>query len=248
MLPTIIEAGRWRDGWTLTPPELRVLGQRITAEEVVIFRGAFAAEEMLALRRQVFAWGETTPPLAAGQSGSQPGINWHRRDDGRTPSTLPHIFHQYGFGDRPALPPALAAPLRQLSADLMTLQNHLAGTAFDPETPEFRLKVIRHPTGGGYLVPHRHPYEPQRIAIFLNLSEPGRDYPAGATRFFPHRTWMDTHASFRCGDLLAWRYDLVHDVTPIHPEVPLTWAGDDGLTIAALEMVEAHPHSHQVKV
>lgn len=211
--------------------------------KIIVFRGALAASSLVALRRALLEWGAATAPLAPGISASQPGLDYHRVDDGTQPTSLPHLFHQFGFARGDSLPSALADEVRSLRHLLLDWQNRLAGTSFDLEDPEFRFKALRHPRGGGHLVAHRHPYLPQKVALFLNLSEPGRDYASGAARFRNASGWVDTFADFRCGDLLAWRYDLVHAVSAVEPERPLTWEGDDGLWIAAMERFESHPQS-----
>ena len=211
--------------------------------KIVIFRGAFSAASMVSLRRDLQAWASRASPLPLGISASRRGLDFHRVDDGTTFSHLPHVFHQFGVATGAALPDGLATRIRALRHALLDWQNRLAGTDFDLDASEFRFKAIRHPRGGGHLVPHRHPYEPQRVSIFLNLSDPGVDYRSGAARFRNASGWLDTHADFRSGDMLAWRYDLVHDVSPVERNVPQKWEGDDGLWIAAVEWVDAHPNS-----
>lgn len=223
------EASRWR--------------KAIDGGKIVIFRGALASESMVGLRRALLRWASVTPPIPPGVSASQPGLEFHRVDDGTAATTMPHIFHQFGFATGDALPSDLASEVRSLRHLLLDWQNRLAGTEFDLDDVTFRFKAMRHPRGGGHLVPHRHPYLPQKVAIFLNLSEPGVDYASGAAVFRNTGGWVDTFADFRCGDLLAWRYDLVHGISAVEPEAPLTWEGDDGLWIAAMERFEAHPHS-----
>lgn len=216
----------------------------IEAGKILIFRGALAPERMVDLRRALLAWGAVADPILPGVSASRPGLDFHRVDDGSAPTTLPHIFHQFGFAKGESLPAPLAGEVRALRQLLLDWQNQLAGTEFGLDDPEFRFKAMRHPRGGGHLVPHRHPFLPQKVAIFLNLSEPGHDYSSGAAVFHNASGWVDTFADFRCGDLLAWRYDLVHGISRVEPESPLTWEGDDGLWIAAMERFEAHPHSN----
>ncbi len=211
--------------------------------KIVIFRGAYRPEAMVALRRALLAWGVETPAIAPGVSASLPGLDFHRLDDGSAPTTLPHVFHQFGVATGEALPGDLAGEVRAMRHALLDWQNRLAGTDFDLDTPEFRFKAMRHPRGGGHLVSHRHPYRPQKVAIFLNLSEPGADYRSGTARFRNATGWVDTHEEFRCGDLLAWRYDLVHCITEVEPGMPAQWAGDDGLWIAAMEAIHVHPRS-----
>lgn len=242
----ISHVGINREGGRLVPDlPVAELGTRIDAgDELVIFDGAYSAEECISLRREIQEWSRNNDVWPEGVSASQPGINFHRVDDDSAPTSMPHIFHQFGFAEPGQLPAALGERLLSMRAELLDLQNQLAGTDFQSGTDEFRFKAMRHPRGGGYLVPHTHPYEPTRVALFLNLSEPGSDYHSGAARFHTVRHgWINTFEDFRIGDVLAWRYDLVHDIDPIDPGDTPVWEGDDGLWICAMEGTETHLQS-----
>ncbi len=156
---------------------------RIDKQQIVVLRGIFVADELLALRRLVQAWGKSVPPFPAGQSASRPHINFHRVDDGSQPTSIPHIAHVYGFGNYGSLPKALQDRMIEVSSLLLDLQNRIAGTQFHLFSGEIKTMVIRHPAGGGYLANHVHPFLPQRVSLFLNLSLPGIDYRQGGPRF-----------------------------------------------------------------
>jgi hypothetical protein len=170
-------------------------------------------------------------------------LNFHRLDDGSAATTIPHIFHQFGFGSVAELPGDLASTLTRIGSALLHFQNELAGTRFALHGDGFRTKIMRHPRGGGFLARHRHPYLPQRVSLFLNLSQPGVDYLSGSASFAAREGWTNTCAQFRIGDLLAWRYDMDHAVEPVDPGGHPRWEGDDGLWIFALEMDEIHKTS-----
>ena len=218
----------------------------LEGRSIVVFRNVFATDDMLELRRLVRSWGDATPAFPNDRSAGIPGLNFHRIDDSSHRTTLVHIFHQYGFGTLAALQAPLRPLLERVSGTLIDLQNRLAGTAMRAAPDSLRIKIIRHPRGGGMIAPHTHPYLPQKVAVFLNMSVPDRDYRSGDTRFKLAGRWISTREVFGCGDVLAWRYDLVHDIQPVDPGEPLSWTGDDGLWILAPEMVEAHGRSKQV--
>jgi hypothetical protein len=213
---------------------------------LLIFRGALAGTDLVALRRALLQWAGTFEPFPCDQSASRPGLNFHRLDDGSAPTTMPHIFHQFGFSNLAGLPRDLKSVLTSISTMLLELQNALAGTSFTLDGQGFRTKIMRHPRCGGYLVPHRHPYLPQRVSVFLNLSQPGIDYAQGGVSFKPHDAWIGTFEEFRLGDVLAWRYDMLHQVEPVDPGRPQKWDGDDGYWIYALEMDHIHALSNAV--
>jgi hypothetical protein len=221
------------------------LGRAIEQDEqLVIFRGAFTQQEMVELRRDILAWGEEHGAWPQGVPASKESINFHRVDDGKISGRMAHIFHQFGIGAPDELTEPLKGKVAKLRAETFDLQNRLAGTDFDLDAPEFRTKAIRHPRGGGYLVPHAHPYLPQKIAIFLNASEPGEDYHSGGARFRrSDGEWINTHDDFRSGDLLAWRYSMVHETSPIDSDAGVNWDNDDGFWIMAIEYVAAHEGS-----
>ena len=232
------------DGHILADGALVEHRSAIAGGRILIFRGAFDASEMIAFRRAVLRWGETVSAFPRGQSASIPDINFHRLDDGTAPTSMPHIFHQFGFGDLGSLPVDLSAKVRAISTALLGFQNKLAGTRYELEGDGFRTKVMRHPRGGGFLVPHRHPYLPQRVSLFLNLSEPEVDYSSGGVSYRSNGALVKPFAQFRMGDVLAWRYDMIHDVRAVDPDQKLKWEGDDGFWIYALEMDEVHKASN----
>ena len=222
------------------------LGRKIDQGQIYIFRGVFSEEDMLSLRRAIIDWGSETEEYPKGISASKPGINFHRLDDGSYPSSMPHIFHQYGFADYNILNPNLKKKVTDVANSLVDLQNLLANTNFSLDQEEVRIKAIRHPRGGGFLAKHTHPYLPQKVSLFLNVSQPGVDYKSGGTRFMVDGKWIETDEFFLMGDILGWRYDMVHEVTPIEPESSLDWSGDDGHWLFAMEMTTAHPRSKRV--
>lgn len=217
-------------------------------EQLIIYRSAYSREEMATVRRAILDWGEANEAWPQGVSASKEAINFHRVDDGKITGRMAHIFHQFGFGDPEGLSEPLKGFMARLRREVFDLQNRLAGTDYHLDTPEFRTKAIRHPRGGGYLVPHAHPYLPQKVAVFLNLSEPGEDYQNGAMRF---RTsdgeWISTFNELRCGDLVAWRYSMVHEAAAVDPEAEIDWSCDKGLWIFAIEHVPVHELSESVE-
>ncbi|MEM0896162.1 MAG: hypothetical protein AAGJ79_04685 [Verrucomicrobiota bacterium] len=239
--PRLVPA-RLENGQIVHDEDETEMGLAIEAGQPVVFKDVFPAERMIAARRAIAEWGETTPVFPNGKSASIPGTNFHRRDDETTPTRMPHIFHQYALGDWDHLPEGMA-DVEEIADILFKTQNRLAETDFELRKDRWWIKAIRHPRGGGYLSPHSHPGLPQKVSLFLNLSEPGTDYDEGATRVKVGEEWIDLHEEHRCGDVLAWRYDCVHEISPVDPQKPLAWDGDDGLWIFAIEEVEVHPRS-----
>lgn len=241
-LITVVSAAL-RGGSIVPDGDLEEHRAAIAGERLLIFRRVYDADRMIRLRRSVLAWSKTIQGFPRGRSASQPGINFHRLDDGTAQTTIPHIFHQFGFGDLSAVPAELGNELRSIATSVLDLQNELAKTSFGIDNDGLRGKFIRHPRGGGFLAPHRHPFLPQRVSLFLNMSEPGVDYLSGGVSYRTRKTWTAPLEQFGIGDILAWRYDLVHRVLAVDPDASLTWQGDDGFWIFAMEMDEMHKAS-----
>lgn len=220
----------------------RRLGMAIESGKIVVFRAAYPADEMIKLRKRVIEWAASTEEFPRGVSASKPGHNFHRIDDETTPSSIPHTFHQFGFGDLASLPPDLSNQVLRTNEELMNLQNRLARTNFASDDPNFRLKVIHYPKGGNH-VAHTHPLLPQKVSLFLSLSDPGKDYISGGARFKVNSEWIEIIDHLRIGDIVAWRYDLIHEVVPIDVGDSLDWNSEDGLWIFSIERIETYQYS-----
>ncbi|MEM8953387.1 MAG: hypothetical protein AAGD22_04465 [Verrucomicrobiota bacterium] len=234
---------QWRDGAIIPDEPVEQLAASVDTGKLVVLPKLCPAKEMLALRREVLAWAQVTDPWPQGVSASKPGINFHRIDDGSIGGRLPHVFHQFGFGDFTALPDALNECLIPLAEAMCHFQNQLAGTDYQLNGGSFRIKILRHPPGGGHLVWHRHPYLPQKVELFVNLSQPGVDYQSGGASFKTPAGKLESFHCYDIGDLLAWRYDMIHNVDPVDPEESVDWSKDDGFWILAMEMIESHDNS-----
>jgi hypothetical protein len=216
----------------------------IDNKEIVIFKEIWPKEEIKALRNEILAWARETEVWPQGVSAGQPGVNFHRVDDGSISGRLPHIFHQFGFGDFDRLPESLRSRMMPVAEAMVRKMNEIAGTNLKFDGGDVRIKVIRHPRGGGHLVWHRHPYLPQKVEFFLNLSQPGEDYHCGGADFKTPAGAVGTCDCCEMGDIIAWRYDLPHRTATIDPDADLNWDGDDGFWLLAVEVITAHDHSH----
>ncbi len=218
----------------------------IQAGHIVVLPKLFDSAVLLDLRQAVLDWSNDTPLYPHGEAANVPRINFHRRDDGSRPSLLPHMFHQYAFGDWDRLEAGFSRALKSVCQPLLELQNELAGTDFSPATANLRCKIINNPAGGGHLVKHAHPYLPQKVAFFLSLSRYGQDFQTGAVTFDTPRGTIELTELFNIGNAVYFKYDLPHAATPVDPLRRLDWSSPAGLWILSMELVESHPNSRRV--
>jgi hypothetical protein len=157
---------------------------------------------------------------------------------------LPHIFHQFAFGNHGLVKQDVGEAGEVISAAMRQLQNDLAGTEFDFSLSGYRLKVLHYPAGGGFLARHAHPLEPQRIGLITGGSIIGQDFFAGGTYFATPFGLVDTTAYHDLGDIVLFRYDLAHGVSVVDENKNLDWNSEAGKWSIVLELRETHALSH----
>lgn len=221
--------------------------QQVMSGKVIILKHAFEAEEMADFRRKIIQWGKENELFPHGQSPSKfPGLNYHRIDDGSIPSVCPHLFHQYGFNNVDGLPAEYTERFASVTARLLRIQNAIGHTSFDVSLTGLRLKALQYPEGGGFLAEHSHPRDPQQVGLILSLSKKNTDFTEGAAVFSTPEGHVDTVNHHDIGDVVIFRYDLPHAVSPVNSYVqPIDWKKETGKWSVVLELRETHGLSHK---
>lgn len=203
------------------------IGKCVAQDGLALLKGAFPVDLLQIILDGVFAWGQQCPPQR------ESNVSFHRIDERPTQSTTPHTFHAYNFQLRPgAIDTEIATLIRPVFSAMRDLQNAVAGTSagFEPDADNRLLQpqVIQYPSGGGFFDEHVHPLEPQRVGLIVGLSEKGRDFKNGGTCFRVNSrnySFEDTHAM---GDIILFRYDVPHWITPIDDDEHLDWTRQAG--------------------
>ena len=117
---------------------------------VVILKGVFAPDEIQVVRDAAMRWVPEEPEFPDGRSPDEtPVLNYHRFDDGTYPSSVPHVFHQYGLNVLDDLPAYFRDPAAAVTAPMTNLQNRVATTSWDDSAQGLRVKIIHYSRGGG---------------------------------------------------------------------------------------------------
>ncbi len=214
---------------------------------MVVLKIFFTSADATRLKNLVHKWGEGNPLLSFEDNANSPNMNFHRLDLAPAKSCIPHIFHQYGFGDQKNLPEPLRDMLSYFVHKLLRIQNELAATSFSLGDEGFRAKVIHYLAGGGFLASHRHPFMPQKVGLICSLSEPGVDYKDGGTIFDTPAGKINTIKFQNIGDVLLFRYDLAHEVLPTDTEEEIDWRSKKGRWSLVLELLATHSKSSPLK-
>ena len=199
----------------------------VTQDGLALLKGAFPVDLLQTIRDGVFAWGQQCAPQR------ESNVSFHRIDERPPQSRTPHTFHAYNFQLRPgAIDAEMATLIRPVFSAMRDLQNAVAGTSagFEPDANSrlMRPQVIQYPSGGGFFDEHVHPLEPQGVGLIVGLSEKGRDFKSGGTCFRVNgrnNSFEDTHAM---GDIILFRFDLPHWITPIDDDEHLDWTRQAG--------------------
>ncbi|HCO99892.1 MAG: hypothetical protein CL573_05500 [Alphaproteobacteria bacterium] len=203
-----------------TPP--RDVGTYVAQGGLALLKGAFPVDLLQNILDGVFAWGQQCAPQR------ESSVSFHRIDERPQQSRTPHTFHAYNFLLHPgAIDAKIDTLIRPIFSAMRDLQNAVAGTnaGFEPDAESRFLQpqVIQYPSGGGFFGEHVHPLEPQRVGLIVGLSEKGRDFKNGGTCFRVggrNYSFEDTHSM---GDIILFRYDVPHWITPIDDEEHLDW-------------------------
>ena len=221
-----IEASFDGTGVTTALP-LAEIGDQVMRNGLALLKGAFPAALLQPVLDGVFTWGQKSAPQRDQEN------SFHRIDERPPQSQCPHTFHAHNFQLRPGrIEAEMDALIRPIFSAMRDLQNSVGGTnaQFEPDA-EMRFlhpQVIQYPSGGGFFDEHVHPLEPQRVGLITGLSEKGRDFSKGGTCFRVDGVeygFEDTHAM---GDIILFRYDIPHWISPIDESESLDWTRKAG--------------------
>lgn len=226
---------------------IKEIRKRVLEGEIIILKNVFPENQMNDLKNMVISWGNETKLFPHGESpGKYPLLNYHRIDDGSVPSVCPHIFHQYGFNSIDELETNYRFALLEVANVLLEIQNLVAETNFRISEKDLRLKILQYPEGGGFLDQHTHPLEPQKIGLILSLSKYKLDFEIGSAAFMSPNGYVATSEFHDIGDIIIFRYDIPHEVTPVNPgKKNIDWNIPTGKWSIVLELRETHGLSHK---
>lgn len=241
--PELIPA-RFQDRKVQPEKPFSYVRARVMEGRIVILKRAFDADLMRELRSALVAWSRIHPQYPQGKSpNSTPLENYHRVDDGKIRSALPHIFHQFGLNSIDQLIPSLRKPASVVAQAMLDVENEVAGTHFDFSLSGLRMKVLHYPAGGGFLEEHVHPLEPQRVGLVLSASQLDTDVGSGGTYFLSPFGRVEAGPYHDIGDLILFRYDIPHGVSRVDEDRVLDWASEAGKWSVVLDLRETHVQS-----
>ncbi len=245
LIAPITIKGFFKDRSIAADCPLPEIAQLVAEGRIVILKEVLDPAMLLGFRQALQQWAKNTAPFPHGKSASAlMDTNYHRIDDGTIASITPHLFHQFGFSRFDTLEDPIRGPAEFIAQALTELQNAVAGTQLEFSATGLRLKVLHYPAGGGFLIEHRHPQEPQRVGLIASMSRIDKDFTQGATRFETPRGRVDARDYHDIGDIILFRYDLPHAVRPVDANQQLDWDSDAGKWSIVLELRGTYANSN----
>lgn len=81
-----------------------------------------------------------------------------------------------------------------------------------------KVQVIHYPRGGGFFEKHYHHKYPTNYGIIITLSEKFKDFKEGVTNFIIDKKNISLEKfNLTKGDLILFRYDIPHFISPVDP-------------------------------
>ena len=87
-----------------------------------------------------------------------------------------------------------------------------------------KIQIIHYPKGGGFFDKHHHPRYPTNYGIIITLSEKFKDFKEGVTNFVINKKNISLEKfNLSTGDLILFRFDIPHYISPVDPDKDLTF-------------------------
>ena len=100
--------------------------------------------------------------------------------------------------------------------------------------PYLHPQITHYPLGGSFFGRHWHPIDPQKVGTILALNQFGKDYHSGGTGYVINDHIVETEGFQDVGDMILFRYDLPHWVSPSSFADRFSWDDPRGRWVAIL--------------
>jgi hypothetical protein len=176
--------------------------------------------------------------IAAARHGSPVPRRVRDPGTGAQRPLTPKGHRRFNFNRPEELPRDLSEKLLAVYEPLLVFQNRLTQQAAtftnDSQGRRARPQLIQYPRGGGMFGRHLHTLEPQRIGLILGLSQRGVDFQSGGTHFDVEGTDVSSEDAHDIGDMLLFRFDIPHWITPVDMSQPCDFSLASGRWTAVL--------------
>ncbi|RIV27667.1 hypothetical protein DYU11_05015 [Fibrisoma montanum] len=226
----------FKNGEIVTEIPYEEVMRLVNEPNIVIVRTNIPEETLQKAVDATRAWAEKTP-LAEGPDTFVNNQHKRRLHIAKI-QQAPQLFHDHTFDDVANLEEEYKKDLLAIFDPMRKFWNALTGNqeafGFKEGDAYFHPQVTHYPMGGSFFGRHWHPLNPQKVGQILALNQYGRDYHSGGTGYVINDTVIETEGFQDMGDLLLFRYDLPHWVSPSSFADRFSWDDPRGRWVAIL--------------
>lgn len=208
----------------------------VNEPNIVIIKTGIPKETLHKVITNTRAWADKTP-LAEGPDTFDNNQHKHRLHIAKI-QQAPQLFHDHTFDAVLDLEPDFQQTLMGVHEPMRKFWNSLTGNnetfGIRKDAPYFHPQVTHYPLGGSFFGRHWHPLNPQKAGLILALNQYGKDYNSGGTGYVINDHIIETEGYQDEGDLLLFRYDLPHWVSPSSFADRFSWEDPAGRWVAIL--------------
>lgn len=182
----------------------------IQKEKIILVKELFQARELLELREYFYEWGNTQP------SAYITNCNTYFEAKGDD-----HYYNSYNIDLPEEHPTAIPTftKLRDFYRNISQNYEFNWSTKDNLKKWALRPQLIHYPFGGGFLGPHVHKLEPQRIGHITIINDLEKEKFQGGWTEFGDSNFV-IRAIAKLGDVILFRNDIPHRVVKCEPNKP----------------------------
>ncbi len=208
----------------------------VNEPNIVIIKTGLPETTLRAVIETTRAWAATVPPAESPDTFDN---NQHKqRLHIAKIQQAPQLFHDHTFDAMLDLGESTKQTLLGVFTPMRQFWNSLTGNneeyGIRKGQPYFHPQVTHYPLGGSFFGRHWHPLNPQKVGTILALNQYGKDYNSGGTGYVINDHIVETEGFQDVGDLILFRYDLPHWVSPSSFADRFSWDDPAGRWVAIL--------------
>lgn len=212
----------------------------VNEPNIVIVKTGIPAHMLQNMIDATRAWAHKTPLAEAPDSFDN---NQHKqRLHIANIQKAPQLFHDHTFDAILDLDEPTRDTLLSVFEPIRKFWNGLTGNneefGIRKGQPYFHPQVTHYPLGGSFFGRHWHPLNPQKVGTILALNQYGKEYHSGGTGYVINNEIVETEGYQDLGDMVLFRYDLPHWVSPSSFADRFSWDDPRGRWVAILPIYD----------
>lgn len=226
----------FKDGQIVPEIPVQEVMNLVNEPNIVIVKTGIPAEMLQNMVEATRAWAAKTP-LAEAPDPFDNNQHKQRLHIAKI-QKAPQLFHDHTFDAILDLDEETRETLLAVFHPVRKFWNALTGNneefGIRKGQPYFHPQVTHYPLGGSFFGRHWHPLNPQKVGTILALNQYGKDYHSGGTGYVINDEIVETEGCQDQGDMILFRYDLPHWVSPSSFADRFSWDDPRGRWVAIL--------------